>query len=80
MGNMCASGIWMRRAALQSCIFIWYTSGKSSTCLRLHSESNMVCEAYRADAPMKHIVDQECQDMGKCSHSQMPQVGSPGLR
>ena len=26
------------------------------------------CEAYCAAASVKHIVDQNCQDMGKCSY------------
>ena len=57
----------MRCTAIQSSVFIRYASDKASTGLSLHSDSNMVCEAYRADAPVKHIVDQECQDMGKSS-------------
>lgn len=30
-------------------------------------DSHRVCEAIRADALVKHIVDQECHYMGKCS-------------
>ncbi|SRR6266487_3822746 len=44
-------------------------SGESSGGLSGHNNSNMVCEAYRTDAPVKHIVDQDCQNMGKFSKS-----------
>ncbi len=57
----------MRCSAIQNCNFIRYASGKSSAGLSRNNDSNMVCEVYRADALVKHIVDQECQDMGKCS-------------
>lgn len=44
-------------------------SGESSSGLSQKDDSNMVCEAIRADALVKHIIGQNCQDMGKFSIS-----------
>jgi hypothetical protein len=35
----------------------------------------MVCEAIRADALVKHIIDWDCQDMGKFSYPLICPVG-----
>src|SRR6266571_4918197 len=42
-------------------------SGESCGGLSRSNDSNMVCEAIRADVFVKHIIDQDCQHMGKSS-------------
>jgi hypothetical protein len=42
-------------------------SSKPSSGLNRNDDLNMACEAYRADAPVKHIIGQDCQDMRKFS-------------